>query len=87
VQRPPSYSLQLGEVSITITVVITTVRPDPGGAFDDSKLNGFGCFSPSDKVSDWIADRLAEGSAGIGAWEVNYSALVSSPRWHRAIIS
>jgi hypothetical protein len=37
------------------------VRPDPGGAFDDSKLTGFGCFSPNDKVSDWIADGLAEG--------------------------
>jgi hypothetical protein len=41
------------------------VRPDPGGASDDSKLTGVRCFSPSDKVSDWIADRLAEGHTGI----------------------
>jgi hypothetical protein len=44
------------------------VRPDPGGAFDDSKLISFDCFSPSDIVSDWMADRLAEGPTGIGAW-------------------
>jgi hypothetical protein len=50
------------------------VRPDPGEAFDDSKLTGFGWFSPSDKVSDWIADRLAEGPTGIGACGVDYSA-------------
>jgi hypothetical protein len=45
--------------------------PDPGGASDDRKLNGFGCSSPSDKVSDWIADRLAEGPTGIVAWGPN----------------
>jgi hypothetical protein len=44
------------------------VRPDPGGASDDRKLTGIECFSPNDKVSDWIADRLAEGSTGIAAW-------------------
>jgi hypothetical protein len=43
------------------------VRLDPGGAFEDSKLTGFGCFSPSDKSSDWMADRLAEIPTGIGA--------------------
>jgi hypothetical protein len=53
------------------------VRPYPGGAFDDSKLTGFGCFSPSDKLSDRIADRLAEGPTGIGAWGVVCFALVS----------
>jgi hypothetical protein len=58
------------------------VRPDPDGAFDDSKLTGFESFSSSDKVSHWIADRLAEGPKGIDAWGVDYSALVSSPRWH-----
>jgi hypothetical protein len=42
--------------------------PDPGGVFDDSKLTSFGCFSPSDKASDWIANRLAKGPTGIGAW-------------------
>jgi hypothetical protein len=62
------------------------VRPDPGGASDDSKLTGLGCFSPSDKVSDWIADRLAEGPTGIGAWGVDYSASMSSPRWHCVVI-
>jgi hypothetical protein len=51
------------------------VRPDPGGAFDDSKLTGFGCFDPSDKVSDRIVDRLAEGRTGVGTWVVDYSAL------------
>jgi hypothetical protein len=61
------------------------VRPDPGGASDDRKVTGFGCSGPSDKVSDWISDRLAEGHAGIGAWEVDYSALVSSPRWYFVI--
>jgi hypothetical protein len=55
---------------------------DPSGASYDRKLTGFGCFSPSDKVSEWIASRLAEGPTGIIAWEVDYSALVSSPRWH-----
>jgi hypothetical protein len=62
------------------------MRLDPGGATDDCKLTRFGCFSPSDKVSDWIADRLAEGPTGIVAWEVDYSALASSPRWHCVII-
>jgi hypothetical protein len=62
------------------------MRPDPGGASDERKLAGFGCFGPSNKVSDWIASRLAEGPTGIVAWGVDYSALVSSPRWHCVII-
>jgi hypothetical protein len=28
------------------------VRPDPGGAFDDRKLTGFGCFCLYEKTSD-----------------------------------
>jgi hypothetical protein len=48
------------------------MKPEPGGASDDCKLTGFGCFSPSYKVSDWIADRLAEGTTGIAAWGVDY---------------
>jgi hypothetical protein len=63
------------------------MRLDPGGASDDRKLTGFLCFSPSDKIFDGIAVRLAEDSTGIGAWGVGYSALVSSPRWHCVIIS
>jgi hypothetical protein len=62
------------------------VSSDPSGAADDSKLSGFGCCSPSDKASDWIADRLAEGPTGIVAWGVDYSAVVSSQRWHCLII-
>jgi hypothetical protein len=62
------------------------VTPDPGGASDDGKLTGFGCFSPSDKASDWITSRLADGPTGTFAWGVDYSALVSSPRWHCVII-
>jgi hypothetical protein len=62
------------------------MRLDPGGASDDRKLTGFGCFGPSDKVPDSMASRLAEGPTGIGAWRVDYSALVSSPRWHCVII-
>jgi hypothetical protein len=62
------------------------VRLDPDGASDGRKLTGFECFGPSDKVSDWIADRLAEGPTGIVAWVVDYSALESSPRWHCVII-
>jgi hypothetical protein len=38
---------------------------DPGGASDDYKLTGFGCIGPGDKVSDWIASRLAEGPTGM----------------------
>jgi hypothetical protein len=49
------------------------VRLDPGGTSDDRKLTGFRCFGQSDKVSDWIADRLAEVSSGIVAWGVDYS--------------
>jgi hypothetical protein len=56
------------------------MRLDPGGAFDDSKLTGFGSFILSDKASDSIADRLAEGLKGLFAWGINYSAVVSSPR-------
>jgi hypothetical protein len=41
---------------------------DPGGASDDSILTGYGCFGPSDKISDWIASRLAEGPTGIAVW-------------------
>jgi hypothetical protein len=51
------------------------VRPDPGGVFDDSKLTAFGYVSPSDKLSDWIADRLvgdhqalAHGGSTIPPW-------------------
>jgi hypothetical protein len=62
------------------------VRPDSRGASDDSKLTGFEYFSPSDKVSDWIADRLTEVSTGTGAWGVDYSAFVSLPRWHYVIV-
>jgi hypothetical protein len=62
------------------------VRPDPGGAPDDSKLTGFGCFGPSDKVSDWITARLAGVPIGFDGWGVDYSTLVSSPRWHCVII-
>jgi hypothetical protein len=62
------------------------MRVDPGGAFDDSKLTGFGCFSPSYKAFDWLADRLAEGPTCIVAWEADYSASVSTSRWHCVII-
>jgi hypothetical protein len=62
------------------------MRLDPDEAFDDSKLTGLGCFSPSDKAYDWIADRLAEGPTGIAKWGVDYSAVVSSPRWNCLII-
>jgi hypothetical protein len=62
------------------------VKPDPSGACNDCKLTGFGGFSPSDKASDWIANRLADGPTGIGAWGVDYSALVSLPRWQFVII-
>jgi hypothetical protein len=43
------------------------VIPDPGVASDDRKMTGFGYFGPSDKVSDWTADRLTEGPICIGA--------------------
>jgi hypothetical protein len=62
------------------------MRLDPGGASDDSKLTGIGCFGPSDKASDWIADRLAEVATGIVTWGVDYSVVVSLPRWHCVII-
>jgi hypothetical protein len=62
------------------------VRLDPGGGSDDRRLTGFGCFSPCDKVSDWIDDRLAKGPTGTGALGLDYSALVSSPRCHCVII-
>jgi hypothetical protein len=42
------------------------VRSDLGGLSDYSKMSGFGSFGPSDKASDWIADRLAEDPIGIG---------------------
>jgi hypothetical protein len=42
------------------------MRLDPGGAPDDLKLIGFGYFGPNGKVSDWIADGLAEVPIGIG---------------------
>jgi hypothetical protein len=57
------------------------MKINPGGASDDHKLTGSGCFGPSGKVSVWIAERLAEGPTGIVAWGVDYSAVVSSPRW------
>jgi hypothetical protein len=63
------------------------MRLDLSGASDDRKLTVFfGCFGPSDKVSDWIASRLAEDPTGIVACWVDYSALVSSPRWLCLII-
>jgi hypothetical protein len=37
-------------------------------------------FSPSGKVFDWIADRPAESPTDLGAWGVDYFALVSSSR-------
>jgi hypothetical protein len=62
------------------------VRPDAGGASNDSKLTDFGCFDQRDNVADWIADRLAGGPTGIGACGVDYSAFVTSPRWHCVFI-
>jgi hypothetical protein len=62
------------------------MRLDTGGVSDDSKMTGFGCFSPIDKASDWIADRLAEGPTGVVAWGFDYSVVVPSPRWHCLII-
>jgi hypothetical protein len=62
------------------------VRPDPSGSSDDSKMTGFECLGPSDKVSDLTVDRLTEGPTGIGTWGVDYSALVSLPRCHCVII-
>jgi hypothetical protein len=53
------------------------MRPDPGGASDDSKLTALGCFSPSGKVSSWIADRLAEGDTDVVAWGSTI------PLWYR----
>jgi hypothetical protein len=44
------------------------VRLDPGEESNDRKLASFGYFGPRDKVSDWIADRLAEDPTGIVAW-------------------
>jgi hypothetical protein len=38
-------------------------------------------FGPSDKVLNWMADRLADGRTGLFAWGVDYSASVSTPRW------
>jgi hypothetical protein len=29
------------------------MSPDLGESSDNRKLTGFGCFGPSDKVSDW----------------------------------
>jgi hypothetical protein len=57
------------------------MRLNPGGASDDRKLTG-----PSDQVFDWMADRLAEGPTGIVSWGVDYSAVVTSLRWHCVII-
>jgi hypothetical protein len=62
------------------------VRPDHGGTPDDSKLTGLDAIGPSDQVFDWMADRLAEGPTGRLAWGVDYSASVSTSRWHRVII-
>jgi hypothetical protein len=67
------------------------VRLDPSGASDDRKLTGFGCFGPSDKVSDRQAAgggpyrqcRMGVDYSGMG---VDYSGTVSSPRWHCVII-
>jgi hypothetical protein len=41
------------------------MRLDPSGSSDGRKLTGFGCFGPSDKRTDWIINRLAEGPTGI----------------------
>jgi hypothetical protein len=41
------------------------MRPDPGGAFDDRKLTGFGCFSLSDKVSNWIVLCAAKDETSV----------------------
>jgi hypothetical protein len=62
------------------------VRTDPIGTSDDSKLTGFGRFGPSDKVFDWMPDRLAEGPTCLVALRVDYPASVLSPRWHCVIV-
>jgi hypothetical protein len=41
---------------------------DSGGASEDRKLTGFGCFGQSDNVFDWIASRLAKVPTGIAKW-------------------
>jgi hypothetical protein len=48
------------------------VKIDLGGASDDRKLTGLGYFGPSDKVSDWIADRLMESPTCISLRGVDY---------------
>jgi hypothetical protein len=35
-------------------------------------------FGPSDKVFDWMADRLAEDPTGLVAWRVDHSVSVST---------
>jgi hypothetical protein len=57
-------------------------QTDPCVTSDDRNLTDFRCFSPRDKVSDWIADRLVEGPTGNGALGVYYSALVLLLRCH-----
>jgi hypothetical protein len=81
-----TINARCGYNCMTDSRIFRGMRPIPGGTPDDRKLTGFGCFGPSDKVSDWISGRMAEGPTGIKAWAVDYSALVSSPRWNCAII-
>jgi hypothetical protein len=40
----------------------------------------------NNQVFDLMADRIADGPTGRVAWAVDYSASVSTPRWHCVII-
>jgi hypothetical protein len=64
------------------------VRLDPDETPYDRNKNWLALddFGPSDQVFDWMDDRLAESHTGRVAWGVDYSASVSTPRWHCVII-
>jgi hypothetical protein len=63
------------------------VRPDPDETPDDRKTDWFlDDFGLSDQVFDLIADRPADGPTGLVARGIDYSASVSTPRWHCVII-
>jgi hypothetical protein len=63
------------------------VRLDSDETPDDRNLTVFWVIL--DRVILYLigwADRLVDGPTGLAAYGVDYSASVSTPRWHRVVI-
>jgi hypothetical protein len=63
------------------------MRRDPDGVnLNVKRVPGFGYFGPRKRSSHWTASLLSKGPKWNAPQRVDFSSLVSSPRWHNVII-